>query len=69
MPKSEADALIASTGGDPRAMERALSLVEGFLDSNKVVRIDIDNAEQFNLGMLLATWRALTNSEFRGEVT
>lgn len=49
MPKSEADALIASTGGDPRAMERALGLVEGFLDSNKVVRIDIDHAEQFNL--------------------
>ncbi len=49
MPKSEANALIASTGGDPRAMERALGLVEGFLDSNKVVRIDIDHAEQFNL--------------------
>ncbi|MFZ0228008.1 MAG: hypothetical protein WAL41_13955 [Mycobacterium sp.] len=49
MPKSEADALIEATQGDPRAMESALGLVEGFLDSNKIVRIDIDHPEQFNL--------------------
>ena len=30
-------------------MESALGLVEGFLDSNKIVRIDIDHPEQFNL--------------------
>ncbi|KRQ27775.1 hypothetical protein BKG80_14520 [Mycobacteroides chelonae] len=41
MPKVEADAMLARTQGDPRAMERELGLTEGFLDSNKLVRIDI----------------------------
>lgn len=49
MPKSEADALIEATQGDPRAMESALGLVEGFLDSNNIVRIDIGHPEQFDL--------------------
>ena len=49
MPRSEADALIEATHGDPRAMERALGLVDGFFDSNKVVRIDIGGPEQYDL--------------------
>lgn len=49
MPKSEADALIDATRGDPRALERALGLPEGFLNSKNVVRIDIDHPEEFNL--------------------
>ena len=49
MPKSEADAMIEATRGDPRAMERALGLPEGFLDSNGVVRIDIAHPDEFNL--------------------
>jgi hypothetical protein len=49
MPKSEADAMISATRGDPRAMERALGLIEGFLDSNRVVRIDIDHPREFDL--------------------
>src|SRR6185437_9906979 len=49
MPKGEADALIEATHGDPRAMERALGLVEGFLESNKIVRIDIGHPDEYNL--------------------
>ena len=51
MPKREADALIDSTHGDPRALEKALGLPEGFLDSRNVVRIDINHPEEFNLRM------------------
>jgi hypothetical protein len=49
MPKSEADALVESTHGDPRAMEKALGLPDGFLDSNKIVRIDIDHPDNYDL--------------------
>lgn len=49
MPKNEADAMIEATGGDLRAMENELGLPEGFLDSNKIVRIDISDPEEFNL--------------------
>jgi hypothetical protein len=49
MPKSEADALIEATHGDPRAMEEALGLPDGFLELKKVVRIDIDNPENYDL--------------------
>ena len=49
MPKSEADALIDATRGDPRAMERALGLPDGFLDLNDVLRIDIDHPEEYGL--------------------
>ncbi|HEY1839508.1 MAG TPA: hypothetical protein VGG53_04665 [Mycobacterium sp.] len=51
MPKSEADALIEAIRGDPRAMEKALGLIEGFLDSNKIVRIDIGHPHEFDLRM------------------
>jgi hypothetical protein len=49
MPKNEADALIAATQGDPRALEKALGLHEGFLDSKKLVRVDINHPDDFNL--------------------
>ncbi|UCZ58992.1 putative adhesin [Mycolicibacterium phocaicum] len=49
MPKSEADAMLARTGGDPRAMERELGLPEGFLDSHKLARIDIPQPGDANL--------------------
>jgi hypothetical protein len=51
MPKSEADALIDATRGNPRAMESALGLPEGFLNLNIVVRIDIDHPEEYDLRM------------------
>ncbi|MFF2053470.1 hypothetical protein ACFVU2_17850 [Leifsonia sp. NPDC058194] len=40
MPKSEVDALIRQTGGDPRAMEQALGLPDGFFDQG-AVRVDV----------------------------
>lgn len=40
MPKSEVDALIRQTNGDPRAMEQALGLPEGFFDQG-AVRVDV----------------------------
>lgn len=49
MPKTEADAMIEATKGDLRAMEEELGLPEGFLDSNKILRIDIADAKEFNL--------------------
>jgi hypothetical protein len=49
MPKSEADAMISANRGDPRAMETELGLPDGFLDSNKVIRVDIPDPEHFNL--------------------
>jgi hypothetical protein len=51
MPKSEADALIDATRGNPRALAKALGLPEDFLDSRKLVRIDIDHPEEFHLRM------------------
>jgi len=49
MPKSEADALLASANGNPRALEQALGLPEGFLDSNALVRIDIPKPGEHGL--------------------
>ncbi|HEX5254053.1 MAG TPA: hypothetical protein VFW69_09305 [Mycobacterium sp.] len=49
MPKHEADAMTAATGGDLRAMETELGLPQGLLDSNKIVRIDIADPKDFNL--------------------
>ncbi|KQX05411.1 MULTISPECIES: hypothetical protein [unclassified Leifsonia] len=40
MPKSEVDELVRQTNGNPRAMEQALGLPEGFFD-NGAVRVDI----------------------------
>jgi hypothetical protein len=49
MPKSEADALLARTNGDPRLMEEALGLPKGFLENNPLVRIDIPKPDDFGL--------------------
>jgi hypothetical protein len=49
MPKGEADALLASAKGNPRALEQALGLPEGFLDSNALVRIDIPRPGEHGL--------------------
>ncbi|WP_431239189.1 hypothetical protein ACQ86B_05485 [Mycolicibacterium aichiense] len=47
--KHDADELIRSTHGDPRAMERALGFVEGYLDDHSIVRIDVPDPEAYNL--------------------
>ncbi|WP_238116209.1 RHS repeat domain-containing protein, partial [Vibrio cincinnatiensis] len=49
MPKSEADKLIQSTGGDKRKLEDALGLPENFLDDNELVRVDIPEPRNLNL--------------------
>ncbi len=51
MPKAEADAMIDVTRGNARAMENELGLPDGFLDSNRLVRIDIADPEDFDLRM------------------
>ncbi len=51
MPKSEADALIAQAQGNPRAMEQALGLPDGYLDERVFVRVDIDNPRDHGLRM------------------
>ena len=49
IPSSQADELLASTGGDPRALERALGLPEGHLNGDQLVRVDIPNPSELNL--------------------
>jgi hypothetical protein len=49
MPKSEVDTLLGSAHGNPRLMDRALGLPEGYLDSNKLVRIDISDPQKYGL--------------------
>jgi hypothetical protein len=51
MPKHEADQLLASTKGDPRALEQALGLPEHFLDDNALVRVDIPKPKELDLRM------------------
>jgi len=51
VPKAQADALLARTQGEPRALERELGLPEGFLDSHKLVRIDIPHPDEANVRM------------------
>lgn len=41
MTRQQADLLLQSTGGDVRAMEDALGLPSGSLDSDQLVRVDI----------------------------
>ncbi|WP_026817932.1 hypothetical protein [Arthrobacter castelli] len=50
MPKPEVDALVESTGGNPRAMEEALGLPEGFFE-NGAVRVDIESPGESGLRM------------------
>lgn len=49
MPRHEADAMLDSAEGNLRTIENELGLPEGFLDSNKIVRIDIPHPEEFRL--------------------
>ena len=49
MPRAQADELLASAGGDPRALERALGLPEGQLDGNTLMRVDFEQPEQLGL--------------------
>ncbi|BCQ26028.1 hypothetical protein NK8_42120 [Caballeronia sp. NK8] len=49
MTKQQADTLLQSTGGDARAMEEALGLPDGFLDSNELVRVDIPDPRDIGL--------------------
>lgn len=49
MPKHEADQLLASTRGDPRALEQALGLPDHFLDDNTLVRVDIPKPKELDL--------------------
>ncbi|ORV78880.1 hypothetical protein [Mycobacteroides immunogenum] len=51
MPKGEADSLIGSTQGNPRLMEKALGLPDGYLDSNKLVRVDVPDPGKYELRM------------------
>jgi hypothetical protein len=44
LPKSEVDALMRETGGDPRAMERALGLPDNYFAEHPVVRVDIPHS-------------------------
>lgn len=50
MPSSEIDQMMKETGGDPRAMEQALGLPDGFFDSN-IVRVDVQDPGDFGLRM------------------
>ncbi|MGY4661144.1 RHS repeat-associated protein [Pseudomonas chlororaphis] len=49
MPKTEADKLLASMKGNAPGLENALGLPPGFLESNKLVRVDITNPRELNL--------------------
>jgi uncharacterized Zn-binding protein involved in type VI secretion len=49
MPKGDADKLISRFGSDKRALEQALGLPKGFLDTNALVRVDIPRPRDFNL--------------------
>jgi hypothetical protein len=47
--KHEADELMRSTQGNPRAMERSLGLPPGFLEEHNVLRIDVPDPQSYNL--------------------
>lgn len=49
MPSREATSLLESTSGNARTLEKALGLPENFLESNKLVRIDIPKVRELNL--------------------
>ncbi|MGB8839670.1 MAG: hypothetical protein WCC64_01235 [Aliidongia sp.] len=49
IPASQADELLASTRGEAVALEQALGLPEGTLESQNLVRIDIPNPRALNL--------------------
>ena len=41
--------MIAASGGDPRVLERALGLPDGFFDSKNLMRIDVANPREYEL--------------------
>jgi hypothetical protein len=49
MTKHDVDALLQSVDGDQRMMERGLGLPQGFLEDNKIVRIDVPDPQDYNL--------------------
>lgn len=49
LPKAETDALITKAGGDKRVLEEALGLEKGYLDNNKLVRVDISKPKEVGL--------------------
>ena len=49
MPSQEANSLLSSVAGDARILEDRLGLPNNFLDSNKLVRVDIPNPSELNL--------------------
>ncbi|MBF0365525.1 MAG: hypothetical protein HQK50_08130 [Oligoflexia bacterium] len=49
LPKSEADNLIASAGGNTRLLEENLGFKSGFLDKEELIRVDISNSQNYNI--------------------
>lgn len=49
MPTDEIDALMNATHGEPRAMEKALGLPEGYFSGDDVVRVDIRDPRNYDL--------------------
>lgn len=49
MPKNQADKMLSTTKGNAQALEDALGLPEGFLESNRLVRIDIPKPQELNI--------------------
>ncbi|MGC7940572.1 LysM peptidoglycan-binding domain-containing protein [Pandoraea pneumonica] len=49
MTKQQTDSLLKSAGGDPRSIEAALGLPRGLLDSDQLVRIDIQKPRELGL--------------------
>ncbi len=49
MPKSEADAIIAKTAGDKRAMEKALGFPEHSLEDDELIRVNFDDPRALGL--------------------
>ena len=47
--RAEADRLVATTAGNARAMEEALGLPKGLLESNQLVRVDVPQPRDLNL--------------------
>ena len=65
MTPTEADNVIQSSGGDPRALEKALGLPDGQLDSSKLVRIDFTPQAMSDLNMRMPSGKeAGANSQW-----
>ena len=49
MPTNEVHSLMASTGGNPRALEKELGLPDGYFSAYYVIRIDIPDPGDYDL--------------------